>query len=161
MSKTKVNAPCRIDGCPLDYTTKSAYGLCSRHYARLRRTGSVEVTLYSQPDLTPAERIHDRLEPLGDCLVWTGGLSTDGYGSCTSDIYPSSRVHRTVWIWANGPVPDGFELDHTCHTRDPLCASRECQHRRCANPEHLELVTHWENCIRGNSGPNRRHMRAA
>ena len=41
-----------------------------------------------------------------------------------------------MWEKKNGPVPEGFELDHICRQRD------------CMNPEHLELVTHQENYFR-------------
>jgi HNH endonuclease len=36
-----------------------------------------------------------------------------------------------------GPVPVGTELDHLCRVR------------ACINPDHLEPVTHAENCRRG------------
>jgi hypothetical protein len=46
-------------------------------------------------------------------------------------------VHRWFYEQANGPIPDGLELDHLC--RNP----------RCCNPAHLEAVTHAENMARG------------
>lgn len=39
-----------------------------------------------------------------------------------------------------GPIPDGFTLDHLCRNTS------------CANPAHLEPVTHEENVKRGRSG---------
>jgi hypothetical protein len=51
-----------------------------------------------------------------------------------------------------GPIPDGYDLDHLCHTSAPDCRQgRRCQHRACCNPAHLEPVTSRENTLRGSS----------
>ena len=55
------------------------------------------------------------------CWVWTGTVSTDGYGP-----------HAAVWRVYNGPVPAGLTLDHTCHVR------------HCVSPAHLRLATRKE-----------------
>jgi hypothetical protein len=47
--------------------------------------------------------------------------------------------HRVFYELANGPIPKGLEADHLC--RNTLCV----------NPDHIELVTHRENILRGNS----------
>lgn len=72
------------------------------------------------------------------CLIWTGALS-DGYGYFGVDG-KMVRVHR--WAYENwvGPIPAGLELDHVC--RVPACA----------NPLHLEPVTHAENMRRSEVG---------
>lgn len=74
----------------------------------------------------------------GGCLLWTGNLTSDGYGTIRigSRIDGSRRmtpVHRVTWEHMNGPVPDGLEIDHTCKTRS------------CVNVQHLRAVTHLEN----------------
>lgn len=86
-----------------------------------------------------AERIAAKteLDPKTGCLVWQGlrGL-TGGYGRISvnnRDRY----VHRVAWELANGPVPEGFELDHLC------------RNRACLNLDHLEVVTRRENVRRG------------
>ena len=69
------------------------------------------------------------------CWIFTGSHTADGYGQKTIN-YRSVGAHVHMWEKKNGPVPEGFELDHICRQRD------------CMNPEHLELVTHQENCFR-------------
>jgi hypothetical protein len=44
-------------------------------------------------------------------------------------------AHRFAYELAKGPVPDGFDVHHTCLTR------------RCVNPDHLESVTRAENLL--------------
>ena len=75
-------------------------------------------------------------DPETGCLAWQGLLGlTGGYGRISvanRDVY----VHRAAWELENGPVPEGFELDHLC------------RNRACVNLEHLEPVTHRENVVR-------------
>ena len=68
-----------------------------------------------------------------DCVLWAGRLNEDGYGTIGSRL-----AHRVLWEAEHGPVPDGFELDHTC------------RRRACVNLAHLEVVTHAENVARAN-----------
>jgi hypothetical protein len=49
-------------------------------------------------------------------------------------------VHRIVYQQVNGFIEDDLELDHLC------------RNTACANPAHLEPVTHQENVRRG-EGP--------
>lgn len=81
----------------------------------------------------PADRFWPKVEKTDDgCWLWTASCDTKGYGK----FYDGERLvcaYRWSWIDANGPVPDGLELDHLC------------RERRCVNPAHLEPVTHAEN----------------
>jgi hypothetical protein len=48
-----------------------------------------------------------------------------------------------------GPIPEGLEIDHTCHNVSTSCGGGPtCKHRRCVNPAHLEAVTTKVNCER-------------
>jgi hypothetical protein len=88
---------------------------------------------------TAPEDIYARLVPDPDtgCLLWTG---CKGYGYGQVKIRQRHLlVHRVAWELARGPIPEGLEIDHLCRVR------------HCANVDHMELVTHKENTLRGNN----------
>jgi hypothetical protein len=141
--------PCKVSDCDRMTDAKSAKGLCTRHYAQYRKTGDPVAAGYRAAGRTGAEVLWERSEPAGDCILWTGAVSADGYGSVSGATWLGFfRPHRFSWFLAFGPIPDGMEIDHTCHTNDTDCAPRECAHRRCVNPDHLEVVTHKVNSDR-------------
>ena len=67
------------------------------------------------------------------CHIWTGGLNGHGYGVARFDGRKNVRVHRLAWEAANGPIPDGMGLMHSCDVR--------C----CVNPNHLTPATQADN----------------
>ena len=76
-------------------------------------------------------------EPNTGCLIWLGSLA-HGYGRIGKSRQRGSRyAHIVAYELANGPVPEGLQLDHKCRVR--------C----CINPDHLEPVTQQENIRRG------------
>ena len=79
-------------------------------------------------------RIVSRLDPDGECLVWTGTRTKGGYGQ----LFLKERggllyLHRLVFSLLNGPIPEGMVVMHTC------------DNRACANPAHLRLATQKDN----------------
>lgn len=136
---------CDTDGC--GRKTK-ARGYCHRHYEALRRNGLMKKVRISDP----AERVTSYIDMTADgCWIWTGARSTGNYGR----IFFGGRVlqaHRVVYQLHRGPIPEGLELDHICHTADTSCPGGEsCPHRPCVNPDHLQPVTGRENKVRGRS----------
>ena len=80
--------------------------------------------------------------PETPCVLWDK-LGSQGYGYVyvPGDGNDSRGRQRRahVWLWeqAYGPVPAGLELDHLCNNPP------------CVRLDHLEAVSHAENCRRG------------
>jgi hypothetical protein len=73
------------------------------------------------------------------CIRWTGAHTPKGYGQISING-KRVAVHRAAWERANGPIPDGMEIDHVF--------DRGCRFRDCINVDHLQVVTHAENVRR-------------
>lgn len=80
-------------------------------------------------------RLWERLDQTGECWLWTGPKFKSGYGNVKWDSR-CRKVHQIVWELLRGDQPSGLEPDHRCRVR------------ACANPDHLEWVTHAENTRR-------------
>lgn len=72
-----------------------------------------------------------------DCWLWTGDVSSHGYGRIT--LRPGCRIYAHRWVYEQlvGPIPLGLTIDHLCRVR------------HCVNPSHMEPVTRKENVLRG------------
>lgn len=85
-------------------------------------------------------------ETKNGCIVSTSHkLNTDGYLRVRDYRYSGSgrkpliMIHRLIWEEANGEIPEGYEIHHTCHNR------------ACCNINHLELVNISEHRVEHNS----------
>lgn len=67
-------------------------------------------------------------DPIFGCVLSTARLDREGYA-----FHGKTRAHIFAWTAVNGPVPDGFEIEHSCRRRN------------CCRVAHLELVTRSEN----------------
>jgi hypothetical protein len=69
------------------------------------------------------------------CVLWGGPFYATGYGrayiNSTGYGHCNGRcvlAHRLAYEEAHGPIPEGYQVHHTCGTRG------------CVNPEHMELL---------------------
>lgn len=88
--------------------------------------------------VTSWSQLFDHLDPVNGCWVWKG-LVSDGYGLNQGVHSPSETrlVHRKVYEFLVGPIPETMTLDHLC------------RNRACCNPAHLEPVSIKDNVMRG------------
>ena len=92
------------------------------------------------------------------CFLWTAAKSNGGYGffKVKIDVGVYRQTYAHIWSYERhvGPVPEGWEVEHACHSKAlalELCAGGDsCPHRACVRPSHLEAVTCQENNHRGN-----------
>lgn len=71
------------------------------------------------------------------CWDWKGTDNGKGYGdfNCNNKSY---RAHRVSYEFFNKTIiPHRMVVDHLC------------RNRKCVNPKHLEVVSHYENTMRG------------
>lgn len=141
---------CRAEGCTslAVYKTKQ---LCKIHYDRLRDRGDFNAPLKSFRGTVSEKMAHFRQVPedLTACFGWAGRININGY----SEVWISSPAHRgfrsghrVAYELANGPIPDGAQIDHVCHNEDLTCVGGStCLHRRCTNPAHLRIASRKEN----------------
>jgi hypothetical protein len=78
------------------------------------------------------DRIWSRLDRSGRCWLWRGTRTLAGYGQvqiCNQRLY----LHRLVYEWVRGEIPEGHVIMHTCDTP------------ACVNPAHLRVGTQSDN----------------
>lgn len=97
---------------------------------------------------TQLERIVNRFvkQPNG-CWHHTSKPNVKGY-SITKFGWPVSKttpIHRLSWMYYNGDIPEGMVIDHLCHNPETCIGGNACEHRRCVNPDHLQLISAADN----------------
>lgn len=91
--------------------------------------------------MTIATRFWVKVEKTDTCWLWRGSKNNHGYGriAVKGASWTMTYAHRWAYEDRYGLISDGMEIDHLCRNPD------------CVNPEHLEVVTHRENMLRGNT----------
>ncbi len=104
------------------------------------------------------QRFWDKVQKTSDCWIWTGAIAATGYpryyiGKREDGAYRFGAAYRAMYEDLHGPIPRGMQLDHVCHSANPACRDGpNCLHRRCVNPDHLELVDGATNVRRAHKG---------
>jgi hypothetical protein len=128
-AKDKTYGQCAVDGCEKNGTHS---GMCPKHEARRRRTGTTEESLLSHAD--EKIRFWRRVDTSADCWLWSGAVNSNGYGTLRRNDGSQVYAHRLSYeIHNGGPLRDDLEVMHSCDRPS------------CVNPAHLSLATHAEN----------------
>ena len=88
-----------------------------------------------------AERAATKWDDNGDgCWISTYSVASHGYaqiGWKDTDRIQVVTAHRAAWVYfTKEQIPEGMVIDHMC------------RNRRCVNPEHLRMITNFENARR-------------
>ncbi len=78
--------------------------------------------------------------PESGCWVWMGRANDRGYARLSAGQYRHKYAHTAFWETANGPVPKGMVLDHTCRVKT------------CVNPSHVRAATPRQNALENSIG---------
>lgn len=124
LNPTKYPGICALCGAPF-----LGWHLGQRHCSRKCRKVA---------EMRPAvERFWEKVIKGPDCWLWTGAVTSAGYGAFNVIAIRTQKVtvqpHRYSWELANGPISDDLCVLHHCDT--PLCV----------NPAHLFLGTRQDN----------------
>lgn len=120
---------CSVDGCP---KARHAHGLCPTHLKRMQTHGTTDPVTAKGMTVDQAFLFYQGPATEGGCIEWTGYIMPTGYGRIGVGGQRVS-AHRYAYERANGPIPDGMLIRHTCDNPP------------CVNPQHLLTGRHADN----------------
>lgn len=99
--------------------------------------------MYSEQFL---ERFWAKVDKTGECWLWTGAKSPQGYGHMAVNRKSTTASRISLEIHLGRPIADGMYVAHTpiiCH--NPLCVNPV--HLREATPSENGMDKHLDNTI--------------
>jgi hypothetical protein len=132
-SKANSGKTCNVIGCH-DAPRSGRAKWCEKHYYRNRRHGNPLANHTPATDMNLSERFwrHVPKQPDGECWEWQGTRQSHGYGHLRwggKQVY----AHRVAYLLANGQVPRGVHVMHSCDNPP------------CVNPQHLSTGSRTDN----------------
>lgn len=103
-------------------------------------------TLWFTPE--QLKKVIDRIQPQENgCWWYPAEVSAKGYATTRIGwpVTKGTTIHRLSWIYYKGDIPEGMVLDHLCHNVTTCEGGNTCKHRRCVNPDHLQLISSADN----------------
>ncbi len=89
------------------------------------------------------QRVFAKVWQTAGCWGWQGNTTHDGYGKVAVGG-GEVLVHRLMYRWLVGPIPEDLELGH-------LCANPGCVH-----PRHVQPMSHRDNMVMSQRNANAR-----
>lgn len=83
-----------------------------------------------------AARFWAKVNKSDGCWLWTGSVTSMGYGQFAVKHNDNWSTHRYSWLLHHGRLP-----------KRPLQVLHSCDVRRCVNPDHLWLGTQKDNLL--------------
>lgn len=117
-------------------------GFCSKHYGRLRTTGTTADGPKARGTLRNRfwKKVDIRSE--SECWPWVGKTKIQGYGAISVGGRRSGKIlsHRAAWVLSVGEIPTGLGPHGTV-------VMHKCDNRACCNPSHLMLGSQKDNVL--------------
>jgi hypothetical protein len=125
----RLMVPCTCGCGTLIYSTDQ--------YARPRRfVSGHNGRVQKRTKLSNAERFWRHVLKTDTCWLWTGHKTPSGYGTFSMQSEPRYKTICAHHFLVGKPL-EGHVYDHLCRERS------------CVRPDHLEMVTHRVNILRG------------
>lgn len=132
---------CNIKGCE-QFIFSS--GFCSKHYSRLRETGTVVDGPRARGSVVDRLWRQIDIRSESECWPWKAKSLIKGYGviGFGSRVGGKILAHRLVWMLTH---KKDFKLNDIQSPECRIVVMHTCDNRLCCNPAHLVIGTQKDN----------------